>query len=266
MTKQKDDLIEEAARLKAIYKQRKQLDPTLNQAKIAEVCDWAGQSVVSQYMTGKIPLNLTALLKFSKALQFKPTEVSERLLKVYPFEDLEVPSEASTMRTSTPYLSFGHSFGLHPVEVIDDDRPLGEDEVGLESLSEVERRDGRGTEVKSGGNGYRFPFSKQILALKNIKPEDARVLVVEGNSMDPVLRHGCIAVLHILPAPIEEGQIYALDHDGQIVVRLLFKLANHGLRLRCYNTNDYPDERLSADYIKDHIKVLGKVFWYGGLI
>ena len=147
MTKQKDDLVEEAARLKAIYKQRKKLDPTLNQARIAEVCDWAGQSVVSQYMTGKIPLNLTALLKFSKALQFKPTEVSERLLKVYPFEDLEVPSEASTMRTSTPYLSFGHSFGLHPVEVIDDDRPLGEDEVGLESLSEVERRDGRGTEV-----------------------------------------------------------------------------------------------------------------------
>ncbi|MFI8372608.1 hypothetical protein ACIGCH_00675 [Pseudomonas helleri] len=93
MTKQKDDLVEEAARLKAIYKQRKKLDPTLNQARIAEVCDWAGQSVVSQYMTGKIPLNLTALLKFSKALQFKPAEVSERLLKIYPFEDLEVPTE-----------------------------------------------------------------------------------------------------------------------------------------------------------------------------
>lgn len=265
MTKKKDDLIEEAARLKAIYKQRKKLDPTLNQARIAEVCNWAGQSVVSQYMTGKIPLNLTALLKFSKALQFKPTEVSERLLKVYPFEDVEDPPEAFTISTSTPYL-FGHSFGLHPVEVIDDDSPLGEDEIGLQSLSEVERGDARGSEVKSGENGYRFPFSKQILALKNINPEDARVLLIEGNSMDPVLRHGCIAVLHTLPAPIEEGQMYALDYDGQIVVRLLFKLANHGLRLRCYNTNDYPDERLSADYIKKHIKVLGKVFWSGGLI
>ena len=84
MTKHTDDLIEEAARLKAIYKQRKKRDPTLNQSKIAEVCNWAGQSIVSQYMTGKIPLNLTALLKFSKALQFKPTEVSERLLKIYP--------------------------------------------------------------------------------------------------------------------------------------------------------------------------------------
>lgn len=265
MTKQTDDLIEEAARLKAIYKQRKKLDPTLNQARIAEVCDWAGQSVVSQYMTGKIPLNITALLKFSKALQFKPTEVSKRLLELYPFEDLEAPPEAFIIRTSTSYRSSGHPYALHPVEVINDDRPDGEDKAELQCLYEVERADGRGTEVTSGRNGYRLPFSKQILALKNINPEDARALLIEGNSMDPVLRHGCMVVLHTVPAPIEEGKMYVLDYDGQIVVRLLFKLANHGLRLRCYNTHDYPDERLSAEFIKTHIKILGKVFWFGGL-
>lgn len=265
MTKHTDDLIEEAARLKNIYKQRKKLDPTLNQSRIAEVCNWAGQSIVSQYMTGKIPLNLTALLKFSKVLQFKPTEVSERLLKIYPLADLKMPSEAPTIRASAPYLSYGHSYGLHPIEVIDDDRVLGEDEVELLFFYEAERSDGRGTEVKSGKNGYRLRFSKQMLAFNKIDPEDARALLIEENSMYPVLRHGFKVVLHTRPDPIEEGKMYALDYDGQIIVRLLFKLANHGLRLRCYNMNDYPDERLSAEFINTHVKILGRVLWYGGL-
>ena len=60
----------EAMRLKAIYQDRKRHDPSLTQDKIADLCEWAGQSVVSQYLNGRIPLNIGALIKFSNVLGF----------------------------------------------------------------------------------------------------------------------------------------------------------------------------------------------------
>lgn len=79
MTTKPPYIAEEAARLKAAYKTRKAADPSLNQEKVAEACGWAGQSAVSQYMTGKIALNLPALLSLSRVLRFAPESVSPRL-------------------------------------------------------------------------------------------------------------------------------------------------------------------------------------------
>ncbi|MGY8811468.1 MAG: LexA family transcriptional regulator [Pseudomonadales bacterium] len=70
---------EESARLKAIYKARKATDKTLNQYVVAEQCGWLSQGSVSQYMNGGMPLNIEALLKLAKALDFLPEEVSPRL-------------------------------------------------------------------------------------------------------------------------------------------------------------------------------------------
>jgi SOS-response transcriptional repressor LexA len=79
MTTKPPYIAEEAKRLKDVYLSRKQEDRSLSQDKVAAECGWAGQSVVSQYMTGKIPLNLSALLSLSKALRFPPESVSPRL-------------------------------------------------------------------------------------------------------------------------------------------------------------------------------------------
>ena len=266
MTKKTDYLIEEAARLSAIYKHRKKLDPSLNQAKIADACDWSSQSIVSQYMTGKIPLNLTALLKLSRSLKFKPSDVSERLVKLYPFGYSDPTSEPVKLNESKPVPLYGNKLALHPLEVFDDCSPLAPDEVELEYCYEIERVDGKGTEVKSGKNGHRVRFSKQILNFKNIHADNARCLIIEGNSMEPVLRHGSMALIDISPTPIEEGEMYALDYYGQLIVRILFKLPKHGVRLRCYNINNYPDERVSADDLDNHVRILGKVFWHATLI
>lgn len=78
----------ESAALREIYAQRKReakaKGQKLSQEAVAERCGWAGQSAVSQYMTGRMPLNIEALLKLSKALNFFPAEVSERLSKDMP--------------------------------------------------------------------------------------------------------------------------------------------------------------------------------------
>lgn len=79
----------EARLLKAKYLAAKKLDPSLNQEKIADICGWAGQSVVSQYLNAKIPLNLSALVKFAGILNFDPSEVSPRLTESHPGMEVE---------------------------------------------------------------------------------------------------------------------------------------------------------------------------------
>lgn len=88
---------EEAARLKAIYRTRKAEDPSLNQDRVADECGWSSQSVVSQYMNGKIPLNITALLSLSRALKFSPEEVSPRLIQAHHLDD----TNRAVMNTTT---------------------------------------------------------------------------------------------------------------------------------------------------------------------
>ena len=266
MTKKTDYIIEEAARLTAIYKHRKKLDPSLNQSRIADACDWSSQSVVSQYMTGKIPLNLTALLKLSRSLKFKPSDVSERLVKLYPFEYSAPTSEPFKLNEPKSVPLYCNTLAIHPLEVFEDCSPLAPDEVELAYCYEIERVDGKGTEVKSGINGHRVRFSKQILNFKGINSDNARCLIVEGNSMEPVLRHGSMALIDTSPAPIEEGKMYALDYHGQLIVRLLFKLPKHGIRLHCFNIRNYPDERVAAEDLNHNVRILGKVFWYATLV
>ncbi|MGJ8522270.1 hypothetical protein R84981_000955 [Carnimonas sp. R-84981] len=79
---------EEAERLQKIFalrkKEAKAAGQTLSQASIAKRCGWSGQSAVSQYMTGRIALNVEALLKLAKALSFNPRDVSPRLANDVP--------------------------------------------------------------------------------------------------------------------------------------------------------------------------------------
>ncbi|WP_110641050.1 XRE family transcriptional regulator [Salinicola sp. CPA57] len=79
---------QEHARLREIYENRKTraklLKKPFSQELIAEMCGWSGQSAVSQYLTGRLTLNLEALLKLAKALEFDPAEVSPRLVEEMP--------------------------------------------------------------------------------------------------------------------------------------------------------------------------------------
>ncbi|MEH6483061.1 MULTISPECIES: XRE family transcriptional regulator [Pseudomonas] len=75
--------VAECARLKAAYEARKAAlkaqGKSITQADVAEACGWSGQSAFSQYATGKVPLNLEALMRLSTALSFSPDQVSPRL-------------------------------------------------------------------------------------------------------------------------------------------------------------------------------------------
>jgi len=249
----------EAMRLKAIYQDRKRKDPTLTQEKIADLCDWSGQSVVSQYLNGRIPLNIGALIKFANVLGFSLEEVSPRLAAFAEMPRLRSPQA----NLESPRRS---DWELHQIEVWDDETPLGPDEVELPFFKEVELSAGKGSEVMLESNGRKLRFGKRTLKRKCIDPASAGCVLVTGNSMEPVLPDGSTVGVDTANTTIQDGKMYAIDHDGQLRVKLLYRLPGSGLRLRSHNTDEHPDERYDGDYVQDHIRVIGKVFWYSVML
>lgn len=250
----------EAMRLKAIYQDRKRSDPTLTQDKVADLCEWAGQSVVSQYLNGRIPLNLSALIKFANVLGFSPDEVSPRLAALTEMPHLQSKQPVSREKPSNS------AWSMHPIEVWDDDTPLGPDEVELPFFKEVELSAGKGSEVMLETNGRKLRFGKRTLKRKSIDPAAAGCVPVTGNSMEPVLPDGSTVGVDTANTTIQDGKMYAIDHDGQLRVKLLYRLPGSGLRLRSYNTDEHPDERYEGEYVQRHIRIIGKVFWYSVML
>lgn len=248
--------VAESARLKSIYEQRKSTAKTtgrsLTQADVAEACGWSGQSAFSQYATGKVPLNVEALLKLAKVLDFNPSDVSSRLMA-------SVASVQPAERTQ-PDLRMS---GIRPW---DDNTPLDDDEVYVPFLREVELAAGSGRFVIEESDSARLRFFKKDLRRNNVQFSNAKCVIVSGNSMLPVLRDGAIVGINMGKTSlgdIVDGDMYALNHNGQLRVKQLYRLPK-GFRLRSFNREDHPDEDYSfTDIIEQQIIILGHVFWWG---
>lgn len=263
-----DDVRNEEARLlKLKYLAAKKADPSLNQEKVADLCGWAGQSVVSQYINGKIALNVSALLKFANVLRFDPVEVSPRLVKSHSYHVIE-RNDSRPMPDNMILLSADEHRALHvdPIDVWDDNTPLDPDEVELPFFKEVELSAGNGSAVMLETNGRKLRFGKRTLQRKNIDPAGAGCVPVTGNSMEPVLPDGSTVGVDTACVSVQDGKMYALDHDGLLRVKLLYRLPGGGLRLRSYNEAEHPDERYDGEYVTEHIRIIGKVFWYSVLL
>lgn len=270
--------IEEARRLSAIYSQRKAewaaAGKKLSQAVVAERCGWDTQSVVSQYMTGRIPLNVDALIRFGELLNFPPEDVSPRLAELMR-RGKALAAETSAEAQPLPGGALaGASRGkeesstitLTPMDVWSDETPLGEDEVEIPFFKEVELAAGKGSDVMLETGGRKLRFGKRTLQRKGIPPEAAAGAIVTGNSMEPVLPDGSTVGVDTSRTQVTDGQMYAISHEGQLRVKVLYRQPGNGLRLRSYNSDEHPDERYDGAYVAEHIRIIGKVFWYSVLI
>jgi len=246
--------VAESARLKAIYEQRKSAAKaagrSLTQADVAEACGWSGQSAFSQYATGKVPLNVEALLKLAKALNFDASEVSSRLL--------------STV-ASVQQDRIQPSVKLGSIETWDDETPLDDDEVYVPFLHEVELAAGSGRFAIEENANSRLRFNKKDLRHNGVQFSNAKCVKVGGNSMVPVLRDGATVGVNVGKnslSDIVDGEMYAINHNGQLRVKQVYRIPT-GLRLRSFNRDEHPDEDYTFQQIQEQqISILGHVFWW----
>lgn len=147
----------------------------------------------------------------------------------------------------------------------DDTTPLNDDDVSLPFFTEVEAAAGTGNFQVRENHGPKLRFSKSTLARHGIAPENAACIKVKGNSMEPVLPDGATVGVDIASKSIIDGKMFAVDHDGMLRIKLLYRLPGGGMRLRSYNSDEHPDESYNTEESK-HIRIIGRVFWWSVLV
>ncbi len=177
--------------------------------------------------------------------------------------------EAGTgqMLDAQPSQSLSNATLLGPLDIWDDDTPLEDDEVYVPFLKEVELSAGTGKTVVQPSHRQRLRFGKITLRRQNVQPSEAVCVSVSGNSMDPVLPDGSTVGVDQGATQVIDGKMYAIDHDGQLRVKTLYRLPGGGVRMRSFNRDEHPDEEYSAQQmLENNIVIIGKVFWYSVLL
>lgn len=151
-----------------------------------------------------------------------------------------------------------------PVEEWSDETPIPDDVVALPFLKEVELAAGSGRTAVEVASNRRLRFGKYSLRSQNVQAENAVAVTVCGNSMEPMLPDGTTIAVNRADTRIVDGKTYAIDHGGQLRVKLLYRLPGGGIRVRSHNRDEHPDEDYSDEQVQAQgLSVIGRVFWVG---
>lgn len=152
--------------------------------------------------------------------------------------------------------------GMSPISVWDDETPLDEDEVEVPFLREVELAAGSGRTAIQESAGFKLRFGKRSLRRQGVQPENAVCVTISGNSMEPVLRSGATVGVDRGKKDVVDGDLYAINHGGQLRVKQVYRLPGGGIRLHSFNLIDHPDESYPLEAMQEHgIEIIGRVFW-----
>ncbi|MDE2420904.1 MAG: helix-turn-helix transcriptional regulator [Gammaproteobacteria bacterium] len=120
------------------------------------------------------------------------------------------------------------------------------------------------------GNGSYSPVSDELVWLPKaelhkcgVNIESARIVRATEHDMYPDFCDGEIVSIDISANKIFDGEIYAIEHNGKIKIRVLY-VNDGGLKLVAKSTDKimFPDEFLSLqDSHSETISVIGQVWW-----
>ncbi|RMS54027.1 CI repressor protein [Pseudomonas amygdali pv. photiniae] len=245
----------DAARLKGAYRRAVAKSkaegrrPPLNQAEVGALCGWnSGQSAVSQYLGGKLALNLEALIKLSEVLDFEPEDVSPTL------------GRGITRKTNS----------TAPGKTESRESFIQRDE-GDENYAFIPQY----TAMAAAGAGHDNPhveirstlaFKKEWLASKGLQPRNLRVIYADGESMWPAINDQDVLLVDSSQVePVENG-VFVIESstDGTVVKRLIRAPVQEWI-LRSDNADKakYPDRFYLRSESNEH-QIVGRVIWRGG--
>lgn len=150
------------------------------------------------------------------------------------------------------------------------ERPRGErssarDQLDLPVYNEQHNQNARRTAVREIPN-HKIRLSRRVLDAMDVELHNAICIAMVGSSMADKIQDGSLLGVDRGKTHIIDGEIYALEHDGMLRVKYLYRLPGGGLRLRSHNAAEYPDELFTAEQIQEqHLQVLGWIFWWSTL-
>uniref|UniRef100_UPI004048C8D3 XRE family transcriptional regulator n=1 Tax=Rheinheimera sp. TaxID=1869214 RepID=UPI004048C8D3 len=226
----------------------------LKQPELAAKLGW-GQSRISNYERNVREPGLDDLSAIAKVLRIDVAD----LLPTTQYQ-AKPPQIYSLGEEPVSFSVDANALRAGGFELWDSKTPLHADEVALPFYMEVELSAGAGSEVQREDNGFKLRFAKSTLRKSGVQPEHAACVKITGDSMEPVLPDSSTVGIDTNDKNIKDGKMYAIDHDGMLRVKMLYRLPGGGLRVKSYNSHEYPDETYTPEQAIA-IKVIGKVFW-----
>lgn len=147
----------------------------------------------------------------------------------------------------------------------DSDTPLHDDEVALPFYKEVEMAAGNGACEVIEEPGRLLRFAKSTLRDAGVQAENAVCATIKGRSMERLILDGATIGIDISDTVITDGEIYAFDQDGMLRVKYMYRLPGGGVRIRSENSEEFPDEHLTAEQFAS-VRMLGWVFWWSTVL
>lgn len=221
----------------------------LSQRALATKCGW-GPSRISNYESGIRSISLDDAEIISNALSISP-------------KTLLFGESSNTEKTLQ-----GNAEVLGNMQVWDSKTPIGDDEVAVPFLSEIRLSAGNGfVNDLEHDNGFRLRFAKSTLRRYNVAPENAVCVAVHGNSMEPVLPDGSTVGIDCGNKTLMDGKIFAINHNGELFIKKLYRLPGGGLRVYSFNELEYPPREYTEEQVLEQkITIVGRVFWYSVLL
>ncbi len=215
-----------------------------------QLADFAGVSkgLVGQWFNGSTGLGAKPLLAFGKKTRFSTQWLADGTGEKY-----------QSASPSKPIESNATAFAV--VETWQDGTPLNDAECEVPFLKEVRLAAGSGSFEAADFNGYKLRFHESSLRRKGINPKDVVCVSADGNSMEPVFPDGATLGVDTSQKHIKDGKIYAINHDGWLRTKILYRLPGNRIRIHSYNEDEHPDEEVDAA----DIQVIGRVFWWSVL-
>jgi phage repressor protein C with HTH and peptisase S24 domain len=187
----------------------------------------ANQSLISQYMNGRIALNYRALLSFAKALGIDPADIRK-----------DLPEQQLAPRTATD-----HEWA--EVRGTDQAVALG-DGAAPEDYAET----------------HKLKFRASSLRRKGLRPDRLEVYYGDGDSMEPRIRKGDAILFDTSDARILDDRIYVIRYEGHVYAKRLQHFGEH-VAIVSDNRDDPKWRKPVLVRPSDDFEVLGRVRWIG---
>ena len=107
-----------------------------------------------------------------------------------------------------------------------------------------------------------LPFMPEFFVKKNVKPENTKIMVAAGDSMEDYIYDKDLFAVDFSSTEIRDGEIYAVYFEGEAMLKQIFKEEGGVLVLHSKNTK-YPDKRVTEKN-GSGFKVIGRQFWRSG--
>jgi phage repressor protein C with HTH and peptisase S24 domain len=144
------------------------------------------------------------------------------------------------------------------------------DGPGLSEFVLVPRYDvrvaaGAGSLVHSDQVVDHLAFKREwVVDRLKVKPDKLALVEIVGDSMEPTLSEGDLALVHVGERKLKDGAVYVIQSGGELRVKRIAKRVDGSVLIKSDNSL-YADEVISA-VEAEQLRVLGQVIWHGGLL